>query len=223
MIEPGRHAVIVGQNGSGKSQMLIHLALENSQKRIILDTKKDDDFLHLAKGKQVTVTANNYREFLKHLKKPLFDYLIVRPEKFELADPRALDNYLSVIAELKNYSTFIDEAYPFHSNGGRCYQGMTAILTRGRSAGLSLITCTQRPAWVSNFIYSESSIFFIFRLIQEKDRKKIAEFIPYNREMPERYYFYYHDINGENRSDLCEPIKVFKRPITKKKNVINLF
>ena len=221
MIVPGKHAVIVGQNGSGKSQQLIYLARNNEQPVVVFDTKIDDDFIHLATPSQKLVVVNNFREFLKALKQKDWHYLIVRPQKFELSNPIALDNYLDVLNELKALTICIDEAYPFHGKAGRCYQGLLALLTRGRSRKLSVICCTQRPSWVSNFIYSESSYFFIYRLVQKKDRKTISDMIPYNEEVPENYHYFYYDlIEGGAECELKEPIKLFKRrPLPKKKTI----
>ena len=221
MILPGKHAVIVGQNGSGKSQMLIHLAIENTQPRVIFDTKLDDDFLYLAKGKQKLLVANGYKQFLSYIKKD-FDYLIVRPAGFELPEAKALDNYLIRVAKEKNLSVFIDEVYHFH-NSGRCYEGLHSLLTRGRSAGLSVIACTQRPAWISVFLFSEASYFIVYRLLPLKDRKKVAEFIPYNSELPPDFHFYYFSLTDKHEDcQLCEPIKIFKRPDKSKPGKLNL-
>ena len=211
MIAAGKHAVIVGQNGSGKSQQLITLARENKQQVIIFDTKLDDDFLSINSTKQKLVVANGYREFVKALRENKFDYLIVRPQKFEISEPKALDNYLDYLTDFKNLSIFIDEAYPFHTSGGRCYEGLLALLTRGRSSKLSVIACTQRPSWVSNFIFSEASYFYIYRLVEKKDRQRVAGFAPYNAEIPPKFHFYYYDLVDDlPECELCEPIKLFK-------------
>lgn len=225
MIKPGKHAVIVGQNGSGKSQMLMKLALENEQQSIIFDTKLDDDFLYLAKKSEVLKVVTSYIDFVRAVKKGDFDYLIVRPTKIEIANPKALDNYLDFLTSFKNFSIFIDEAYPFHAGNGRCYEGLNCLLTRGRSYKLSVICCTQRPAFISNFIYSESSYFFVYRLMLLKDRKVVSDFIPYPKdEILENFHYYQYDI-VENFGEVKTPIDVFKRKkqSAAKNNVFKLF
>jgi len=213
-IPAGKHAVIIGQNGSGKSQMLMYLARHNSQRVVIFDTKIDNDFLSLARGDEVLQVANNYQEMIEILNRGDFDYLILRPQDFELSEPEALDNYLKALAKCKNLSIFIDEAYQLHT-AGRAYPGYISILTRGRSRNLSLIVCTQRPSWVSTFTFSEPSYFFVYRLILTKDIKKVSEFVPIPEEWDiERFAYYFYCIH-ERSVVRCKPINIFSQKVAK--------
>jgi energy-coupling factor transporter ATP-binding protein EcfA2 len=211
MIESGKHGVIVGKTGSGKSQQLLHLALSNEQPVIIFDTKLDDDFLFLARKNEISRVCHSYKELADELKRNDAEYLIVRPQEFELSNPQALDNYLHLIyTKANNKTVFLDEAYQFHTNGGRAGTGLTAIMTRGRSIGLSLIACTQRPVWVSKFLLTEASYFYIYELNNKADRKIVSESVEYDQEKPPRYHYYYHDFSMHN-SELREPVPIFKR------------
>lgn len=211
MIESGKHAVIVGKTGSGKSQQLLYQAQVCDQPVIILDTKLDDDFLYLARKNQKLVVCDDYRGLSIQLKKDDADYIIVRPQEFELAEPKALDNYLSLIYNKSGDKTVcLDEAYQFHSGAGRAGAGVISLLTRGRSRGLSLVSCTQRPVWISKFLLSESSYFFVYELGQKTDRKAVSDCVAYDGENPPRFHYYYSDFTMQN-SELREPVKVFKR------------
>jgi hypothetical protein len=54
---------------------------------------------------------------------------------------------------------------------------LTAIYTRGREFGVSAWGATQRPSWIPLFTLSECEWFFSFRLLLDKDRKKMSEMI----------------------------------------------
>jgi hypothetical protein len=218
-VPPGKHAVIVGKNGGGKSQQLMTLARNNTQRVVILDTKIDDDFLYLNDKNETLKVADSYLEMIRLLNKQDFDYLIVRPVDQELSDPEALDNYLKVLAGCKNLSIFIDEGYQFH-NGGRAGSGYVSILTRGRSRRLSLIVCTQRPVWLSVFTFSEATYFFIYELNMLIDKKKLREFIPLADNFNLRkFYYYFYDTN-EGVVIECEPVALFKPEKTPQKTSI---
>jgi len=221
-IKPGKHGVIIGKNGSGKSQMLICLARLNHQRVVILDTKLDDDFMFLAEGDEVLQCAESYQETVDLLNAANFEYLIIRPKANELSVPEALDNYLKLLSKCKNLTIFIDEGYQFHNNG-RAGSGYVSILTRGRSRGLSLVVCTQRPLWLSTFSFSESSYFYIYDLMLDNDIKKIREFIPFPNEalnLNEFYYYFY--CTFEKRGIICKPIQRFKRSIEHKVSLFKI-
>lgn len=214
-IPPGKHAAIIGKNGSGKSQQVMRLALMCPQRVVIMDTKLDDDFLFLAYGSEVLEVSNSYKEAIKALKRGVFDYLIIRPQDFELSNPEALDNYLVLLSKQKDTTIFIDEAYMFHSAAGRSGPGFTALLTRGRSRGLSLIVATQRPAWLSLFTFSEASYFYIYDLGLAKDKAKVREFVPLPKEYDYAVYHYWFYDTIANDMTYMSPIKPFKRTLHK--------
>lgn len=211
MIKSGQHALIIGKTGSGKSELLKNLALSSDCPVIIIDSKKDDAFFKLAKDKQKLLIAKSYEQAVKFLKRK-YDFLIIRPSDYEISNPTALDNYLYLIYEkTKNVDIFIDELYQFHNGAGRCGKGLTALLTRGRSQNQSLIGCTQRPAFISHFLYSESTHFFLYRLNLESDKKTVRGFIPnLGKDYDiEKYFFYYYNSDSEELTK-NEPIKPFK-------------
>ncbi len=222
-IPPGKHAAVIGKNGSGKSQQLMRLALMCEQRVVILDTKLDDDFLFLAYNSEILEVAESYKETIKALKRGVFDYLIIRPQDFELASPEALDNYLVLLARQKTTTIFIDEAYMFHSAAGRSGPGFTALLTRGRSRGLSLIVATQRPAWLSLFTFSEASYFYIYDLGLAKDKAKVREFVPLPKEYEYATYHYWFYDTIANALTYMAPIKPFKRTLHKKPPIKGFF
>ena len=221
VFKKGQHGVIVGKTGSGKSQQLLNLATNlaaNGHRIVVIDTKIDDDFLYLAKKSEKLLLAENYSRAQKILKSGRFNYLVIRPQGFELNNPQALDNYLSLLYKSADLTIFIDEVYQFHSGSGRAGVGLNELLTRGRSRGISLFCCCQRPAWVSKFIFSESTHFFIYQLMMKNDKKTMSGIIDSDVEtLPAHHYHYFNGITGELRHE--KPINVFKRREPYKKSI----
>ena len=197
--KPGEHAFIAGQTGSGKSVLLSELIKQSRIAPIfVMDSKGDDVFLTLNRpDESLEIYDKGIDSFSRYIRQPtrkIADYVIIRPPIDELDQPDILDEYLFLI-----YSSFrgksiivVDELYMIHK-AGRCGRGLQALLTRGRSKGLSLFGATQRPAWISGFCLSEPTHYYIFRLMDVKDRKRLSH-IGYNyNELMERYHYYCYD------------------------------
>ncbi len=91
---------------------------------------------------------------------------------------------------------FIDEGYAFKPND----RALRAVLTQGRSKRIPVIALSQRPAWVSPFIFSESEFRSIFFLDHPPDVDRVQEWLPRrdehgNRPNPEnlpRHHSYWY-------------------------------
>jgi len=190
----GERMLIVGQTGSGKSV----LAAEILQRVlavpvIVLDTKSEALF-------QTIDQQLDLAQLRRQTKEDLDDYVVLRPTEEELADPKALDEYVQYVHHhLAPCCLYVDELYMLH-NGARAYRGLIGAYTRGRSAGLTLIGATQRPSWISRFAISESTSYAVFELVDLKDRKRVGDVIPefanVPRLAPYNFYFFRHGIRG---------------------------
>lgn len=189
----GERALIVGATGSGKSAFARHV-LEHVETSpiIIYDTKIEDKFVTLPGS--IIVTNNNALE--EALDNEKIDYIIYRPPIDVVNDPMMLDDLL-----LKHYNdyhetvAYIDEIFQFHK-GSRHGPGLMSLLTRGRSRGISTIMSSQRPSFLSRFCVTESQHFFVFRLIDYKDKQRLGDVIPnfQDREEPEDFGFWYYNV-----------------------------
>jgi hypothetical protein len=65
----------------------------------------------------------------------------------------------------ENCGVYIDEGYMI----GRNNSAFNALLTQGRSKHIQMITLSQRPAWMSRFVFSEADYFQVFRLNDKRD------------------------------------------------------
>lgn len=173
--EIGERALIVGQTGSGKTAFAYNLLLNHKQSPIVIyDAKGEPKFNSLPNSKIVS----NIEDCTKWIDEPQedgrdYDYIIFRPDVLMSSDPKAMDDLLfHHYINFDNVGLYIDELYAFHKNG-RHGAGLNAILTRGRSKGISCIMSTQRPAWISLFCLTEAQHMFIFSLSHSDDAKRI--------------------------------------------------
>ena len=207
-IKPGKRYTIIGRTGSGKSVLMMRLIESYTQKPIvILNSKEDGDISALADGKN-GVEVNNVDDMLKAVK-DRYEYVIITPPTSELDKPEILDNYiLQMYLTNRPHLFVIDELYMIHNNN-RAYQGLLALLTRGRSKKMSYIGCVQRPAGISRTAISEADEFFIFRLKDNRDKKVVWDIGLDMPENIEQYCFYHSD--GET-SRVFAPIPFAEKP-----------
>lgn len=194
----GERAFIVGQTGSGKTAFACWLVKRTPiTPFVIFDTKEETKFEKFDNSVVVSswdsvlaATIQNDDE------NPLPDYIVFRPPVEELSDPGALDNYLArFYADFRNAGCFIDEAYTFHK-AATAGPGLTGLLTRGRSRGLTTIMCAQRPAWISRFAITETQKQYIFKLVDKRDKKTLADIIEDFDKLPDpvKFGFWYSEI-----------------------------
>jgi len=77
--------------------------------------------------------------------------------------------------------------------------GLSACLQLGRERGVATWTATQRPTMVPLIILTESQHFFVFRLKNPDDRKRLADYTDPELQQPTRDTFgfwYYSDDSG---------------------------
>lgn len=205
--ERGERALIVGQTGSGKTGFATWLLKRIPTAPIVIyDTKIEPKFEAL--GHSIVVPSVTAARGV--IDQGEHDYIIVRPADDLLHDHEALDGMLySHYMHLQGIDAYIDETYSFHSAGGRAGKGLIALLTRGRSKGITTIMSTQRPVHLSRFALTEAQRFYIFWLGHEDDHKTIAKIIPGFDKLkpPPEYYFYYYN-NREKQIKLFKPVKL---------------
>lgn len=199
---PGEHAVIVGQNGSGKTAFASWLLRRVPVSPVVLyDTKEEPKFAALQPHRVV----ESIPDMLDAFDDDAADYVIVRPPADLIGEPEALDEYLKAhYRHGRNTVAYVDEAYTFHRNG-QAGPGLISLLTRGRSRGIQTILSTQRPSWLSRFAITEAKHFYLFRLMDDADKQRIGQFVPGFRDFPNpvKHGFYYF------AGALDEPARLF--------------
>lgn len=185
--------VIIGKTGSGKTQagwwQMSHRSIE-TKPWIVFDYKKEQ---LIAETPYV-----QYMDVGDAVPKSPGVYVV---QPIAETDDEAVQQLLWRIWEAENVGIYIDEGYMIPNSAA-----LRAVLTQGRSKNIPMITLTQRPKWVSRFIFSEADFFQIFWLNDADDRKTVERFIPegaYSR-LPDFYSLWY-DI-GRDRLLKLEPV-----------------
>jgi len=215
LLERGQRGIIIGQTGSGKTVgAMWHMQHVPVTPIVIMDTKGEPAFDKIALDEDMEVydsLSDFEKAWFKKKRQPV--YSIVRPDMTEIAEPAGMDETLfKLVQQSRSHFLYIDEAYQWHVQG-RAGAGLTGILTRGRSKGITTLLSTQRPAWLSRFCFTEAQKFYIYRLTDKRDAKTIGEYVPDFVEKPiaKRYEWYYYDVlDGELKK--YSPVRILEQP-----------
>lgn len=167
-IETGKRCLIAGRTGSGKTTLGAWFLVRSLQHWVILNPKHTPLYRELP-------YSIVHREFdAKRISQDSKRYKFV---VLELSGEEAEVSYMDGIiawlhSALQNIGLCADELYTLHS-GGRAGPGLLGWLTRGREIKQSFVGLTQRPAWISQFCFSESDLICGMDLTLEDDRDRM--------------------------------------------------
>jgi energy-coupling factor transporter ATP-binding protein EcfA2 len=192
----GERALVVGQTGSGKTALSAWLLRRVTQApTIILDTKEEEKFRALKPSRFV----ESVPDMLEAAMDEAVDYVVFRPPLEVTMLPEALDAILlAIYNELRGVAVYVDEAFMVHKNG-QAGPGLLGLLTRGRSRGITTILAAQRPAWLSRFCVTEAQRFYLCRLTDDDDKRRLGDVIPGFRDLanPPKFGFWYFEQGAE--------------------------
>jgi DNA helicase HerA-like ATPase len=177
---------IMGRTGSGKTQFgsfLLSEAPFDRQPYIIVDYKGDDLINQIDRAKEIGLN-----ELPRHP-----GIYIVRPQPEQ--DDVAVEAWLRRVWSQQRTGLFVDEAYMVPTKGG----AFNAILTQGRSKHIPAIVLTQRPCFISRFVFTEADHFAIFHLTDKDDRLKVRRFLPDGTQIDRMplYNSYWYNVKGD--------------------------
>lgn len=169
-IEPGERAIVAGRTGSGKSTLATYLLRRSRQHWAIFNPKLTAAYKRLPNANVITsFKASKVEKSLQD-----FQYTLLNFNSRE-ADPEFMDEIIEWLHEnYKNIGLCADELYTLHVNG-RPGPGLVAWQTRGRELQQSFLGLTQRPAWVSKFVFSEADYIAGMDLTLPEDRKRMRD------------------------------------------------
>jgi hypothetical protein len=177
-----RHAIF-GMTGTGKTVFGLWCLSRRSFTDvpwIIYDFKRDPTIRRLPQLEEVRIDQAPP----KH--RGLY---VVRPSPADVDEGLATQHLYQVWARegLENSrrrgtGIFIDEGYALNARD----RALRAVLTQGRSKRIPVIALSQRPAWVSPFILSESEFKTIFFLQHQGDIDRVCEWLPQRDEHGDR-------------------------------------
>jgi len=187
-----RH-VIVGSTGSGKTQCGIwHLSLRDylNMPWVIFDFKGDDLIAEIG-AKEISVNSAPPKKPGLYVVRPL-------PE----TDDASVEAFLMKCWAQEDIGLYIDEGYMIPNDS----KAFKAILTQGRSKHIPVIVLSQRPVWLSRFVFSEADFYQVFRLNDKRDRQTVKSFLPFDVEerLPD-YHSYWYDV-GNDFSQVWKPV-----------------
>ena len=141
------------------------------QRQIIIADTKSDPAIEKLDGP----VATRLRDLPRVAKWPDNPVVIFRPNPQELADILILDAFCDWVYRRGHTVLFIDELgqFAFTTHSG---PGLTSIFARGRTADITVLAGTQRPVSVPVIAFTESQLFYIFRLLFKRDRDRVAEY-----------------------------------------------
>lgn len=185
---PSDRVAIVGRTGSGKSHFgtwLLSNVDFDVRPWITIDFKGDE--------------LLNAIPHVKHI--DTSDKVPTKPGKYILHahpdDDEGIERVLLKIWANEDTGLNIDEGYMVNKNS----RGLQAILTQGRSKKIPTMVLSQRPAWLSKFVFTEADYLSVFHLNAKEDRKKVGEFMPEDIDLgqnPPQFHSHWYDVKRDN-------------------------
>lgn len=176
---------VLGSTGSGKTQFAVWLlSLRDFDKRpwVIFDFK-GDELIEAINPQEISIFDNPP-------KKP--GLYVVRPIP-EMHD-EAVKNFLWKCWAKGRIGLYIDEGYML----GARNPALNACLTQGRSKHIEMIVLSQRPKWMSKFVFSEANYFAVFNLTLAEDRDYVRAYIgETNVTLLPRYHSLWYDVDKQ--------------------------
>lgn len=163
---PTDRVAVVGRTGSGKTTAgMWHLSGKNFdlQPWVLVNTKGDPLINEIAEIKGVQTIPLSATPGEKGL-------YVINPMPHE---DEELNAFFGRVWEKQNCGLYIDEGYMIGNT-----EKFNGCLTQGRSRRIPMIVLSQRPAWISKFVFTECDFVQLFNLQHRKDRKNVSEFVP---------------------------------------------
>lgn len=190
LINPGERALAAGRTGCGKSTLARWLLKRSPGHWVILNPKHTSAYDKLPD--MVKTDGVNLAKLGQLIKKHKFVVVNTVTSNHKYLDE--LVGYLH--AEYENIGLCVDELYTLH-NHGIAGEGLLSWLTRGRELKQSFLGLTQRPAWLSQFLFSETDYVCEMQLLMAKDRKRMYEMTeqPLMLDVQNKHYWLWYDVD----------------------------
>lgn len=180
----GEHATLVGPAGSGKSHLAVTLG-ELTPHLIVLATKRRDPLISdlTGKGYKLVDTLDEIPLALDGDRRPKPVHRRVlfwpRPEGRNEGQRRRIQaakaaQALSYAERHGNWAVLLDEGLWLAKNL-RLEAEMEALWFQGRSMGVSVITCAQRPSHLPLLAFSQATYLFLWKVNDRRDIERLRE------------------------------------------------
>ncbi|MCL2817141.1 MAG: hypothetical protein FWD39_01980 [Clostridiales bacterium] len=193
-IKSNDRVMVCGRTGSGKSVLVNRFLLPKMTNFVVYDYKHEFEL----PGAEIFTSLRDFKM------KPGRRAVIYRTAT---GSDEEFDGLCKQVFYRGNNTLVLDEIAN-HCSAGRIMLHHDLIMRLGRSKGVGIVNCTQRPRGIHNNVVSQCEHFFIFDLSQDTDRKKLSEFC--GEEVMARardYHFWYYNIRAESPV-FCRPVKL---------------
>ena len=205
-IKDSEHVFICGGTGSGKS-VLADVYTAGMTETVIKIDIKDDTYARRMNGEPVWRGLVENEDFevvtsLDGVKNSQFKKIIYVPS-YDQQEPEVYNELARYVYEEGNTRLWIDETMLFADGTFTTkIPFFKAILVSGRSRKATLVCCTQRPVGIPAITIANSQHFFVFRMNNDQDRKKMADVTGCDKflEPPPKYAFWYYREGDEQES-----------------------
>lgn len=199
------HHSIVGQNGSGKTHLVVHglLPLCLDDKVCIIDNKGDDPTINAAGARRVRKLPREIRRtaFDDGKPKSAWYQLVVYDNTAQAQDQ--VGRALQQIYSEGNWIVVLDETRAIsdpRSPGLGLQPELDRLWLRGRSRHISVVAATQAPRWVPSSFYDQCQFVWCSRVRDERAHQRIMEIgsmtrahIPHIARIRKRRWLYMDD------------------------------
>lgn len=199
------HHSLIGQNGAGKSHLIVYgiLPLCTDDKVLIIDSKGDDPVLNASGARPVRRIPSLYRRALTDNNKPKEAWfrLVVWDDV-----SRAKDQVAMALERVYNEGSWIvvlDETRAIsdpRSPGLGLQPHLDRLWLRGRSRNIAVVASTQAPRWVPSSFYDQCQFVWCSRVRDDRAHQRIMEigsmtrdYIPHIAQIRKRRWLYMDD------------------------------
>lgn len=195
--KPGEHITLIGPTRSGKTHMALEL-LELCRYRLVLATKRRDPLVTQLQRDGYTITGRlediQWTERDGKLREPLQRKVVYWPTFPDSMDGRArlvaqaalIRKALDWADKTGGWAILLDETM-WMNETLKLEKELKALWFQGRTQGLSVISCAQRPTHVPRLAFSSADYLFLAQTSDKRDidnLREISSGIP--REMVEQ-------------------------------------
>ncbi len=178
----GTRNMFIGTAGSGKTTAILRtLPSYYGHRQIVIADTKNDPAIEKLDGKiaeklsDLPKVSRGKYDAPNGLRYPWPPVVIYRPISRELSNYAVLDAFCDWVYRRERTILVLDELGQF-APGARAGSGLTSVFARGRTHEITVLGGTQRPKNVPIIAFTESQLFYVFRLLFEQDRKRVAEY-----------------------------------------------
>lgn len=183
---PGEHVTVIGPTGSGKT----HLALELAELRpyiLVLAAKRVDPLVAELQAKGYHVTADLGEIMWTQTRdgepaRPVYSKVVFWPQTSENVtaagrleiQAKAFRKAMDWADKTGKWAVLVDETM-WLADRLRLDKELDALWFQGRTQGLSVIACAQRPSRVPRLAFSQATYLFIGKFGDKRDIETLRD------------------------------------------------